>query len=587
MDAISIARVRRHAFALAALAVLAAWLGYLAWVVPSVSRGDFLLAILRVDADFRAGRLLQAITWPFYILGGHIVFYERALQLLNYYLLHYSPDFVKFSCLAAWGLLGLGLWRFVRRLPMGDGAQAAALLLLAVITFNPIAWETIAWPDATVPYLSALIALLFGLGPLVDILRQPAFTGHWRRLVVLCVLVIIGSGVGWAIIPTVMWVALTTGAPERRRARLKAAGAAALVLAAAAAVMIVFLPGILRLGLVTQSLAALPENLGRFVAYFLSLFSTLFGIHERPLGVIAGGAIFLASLLVYARYKRRFGEPSGEEVLYVFGLGGVLLVALGRWKLNMDRGLVVTYYHLFALPAFYGMLVMGLRLLPARRVSRAAIVAAVVLAASIGSQVAFYSRSLVSLADAFRHMIPAVSGWRMTEATRLIGSPGHDQDIFFDYLPRLKAQDRYRSLSRDFHPYRSTRIAPPVETANPRNCNADYRNLQAFETGVDDRAPYTQGYPQYPFHRFVGVARNPADCDQAGVSVSLVDAAGVVQCKSLTTPNVYWHYVSPEHDRILRTPFAFDFSCPMEQGTYYLVSQDPTGKVIESVKVAP
>jgi hypothetical protein len=183
-------------------------------------------------------------------------------------------------------------------------------------------------------------------------------------------------------------------------------------------------------------------------------------------------------------------------------------------------------------------------------------------------------------------MIKAVRGWRMTEATRLIGDPGHNQNIFLDYLPRLKAEGKYRRISRDFVPYRSTRMAPPVVTGNTTSCNQAYHNLEVFESRLDERAHYTMGYPQSPFWRFVGAARNPRNCDDRDLSVSLVDAAGVVQCRSWVTVNVFWHYTSVPHASMVRSPYAFDFSCPMEAGDHFLVTQDRHGGVLETVKVA-
>ena len=580
------AMLRARALPLFALMVLVAWIEYLRRYVPSVSRGDFFLAILREDADVGAGRWSDAIVWPFEILGGHIVFYERVLQLVNYYLFSYSPVFVKTVALGAWVLLAVGLWRFARRLPVGRDAQAGALLALAVISFNPIPWETLAWPDATVPYLSSLIALLFALPYLVRVLDAPSSAGHGSLFVFLCLVVIMGSGVGWAIIPTVMWLMAVASVTERRYARLKVMALVAAVLIGLAAALILLFPRALRLSLVTESLGALPQNFDQFLGYFFSLFATLFGLRERPFSSWVGAGFFIASFAVYLLYKRRFRKVTEEEILYIFGLGSVLLVTLGRWKLNVDRGAAVTYYHLFALPAFYGAIVMSLRLLPAGVMGTGGVAAAAVLVSVMAPQLGFYHHNLQEQSTAYQNMIPAVRGWRMTEATRLIGSPGHNEDIFFDYLPRLKAQGRYRQLSDDYHPYRSSRIAPPRTTTNPRSCSQDYRNLEVFDSRTDDRAAYTQGTPQQPFHRFVGAARNGFDCEQGEISISLVDAAGVVQCKSWTTLAVYWHYDVPQHSEILRSPYAFDFSCPMEAGEYFLVTQDSAGHVLETVKVA-
>jgi hypothetical protein len=360
---------RTDRLAIAGLGILALWLAYLLWRVPIVSRGDFLLAIMRVTENVEEDRWLDALTWPLHILGGHIVFYTRVLQLVNYYGFGYSPVFVKLAAVAAWGLVGWAGWRMLKRQQLAAGAEAATLLLLAVITFNPIPWEVLSWPDSTVPYLSSLIALLFVAPALVRVLNSHTLRGQVGLLAGLCVLVIIGSGVGWAIIPALGWVAVATGFAEGRGKHTKVVIAAVAAALALVAVAVAFFPGQLRLGLVTQSLAALPQNLGAVCGYFFSLFATVVGVSARPLASWVGGAVFAASFLVYLAYKRRFRMATEPELLFIFGVGSLALVSLGRWKLNVDRGTAVTYYHLFGLPAFYGAILMAARLLPAKAAS--------------------------------------------------------------------------------------------------------------------------------------------------------------------------------------------------------------------------
>lgn len=578
-------RLQDRVLGAASLLVLGAWLAYLHERLPQISRGDFLLAVMRVSADFEQGRLLEAITWPLHVLGGHIIFYERILQLVNYYVLGYTPRFVVAAALGAWALLGLGLWRLVARQGLSPAARAGVLLLLALVTFNPIAWETLAWPDSVVPYLSSLVALLFVSPALLGLMNRQELRPVMPRLLFLCFLVIIGSGVGWSIVPAVMWVLVVTAWLQGRRIHMRSLLAAAMLGLAAAAVAILFFARNLRLGLVTDSLQGLDDNLAGFVGYFLSLFATSVGVGERPLSVVVGGIVFCLSLLVYGIYKWRVRGASEPELLFIVGLGSVALVALGRWKLNLDRGTSVTYYHLFALPAFYGAILMAVRILPRRAAAWLPLAASPLLAMALLPAWQFYDTQLRQQADAYRHMIPAVQNWRMSEATRLIGSPGHNDEIFFDYLPRLKEQGRYKTLSSEFHPYRSSSIESPVPTANPRTCSDRYRNLEIFEAAPDVRAVYTMGELPRPYDRFVGVARDPLNCDDGSIAVSLVDSKGVVLCRSATGRNVYWHFEAKGHEDILRSSFAFDFSCPMPAGEHYLVAQDKAGRLLEVVKV--
>lgn len=578
----------RLAAALAALLTVA-WAAYLYVFMPSVSRGDFLLAILRVSAAAREGDWAYALSWPLHVLGGHIVFYERALQLFNYYVLGYSPWFVKICAIAAWMLVGRGLYALVRRSEPAGPAQVVLLVGLVLVSFNPIPWDVLAWPDANIPYLSSLIALLFAGPAIVRLLQAPLDRPATGRLVLLSFLVIIGSGVGWSIVPAIVYlhVVNAVSAGNFRRIRL-IAGAVAVFLVAIYAVIYLFAET-LRMGLVAESLSNLDfTQLG---SYFLALQATLFGIDARPLSVWAGGGLLLAAFAIYVAYKRRHPGATEAELLFVFGLVSLMLVSLGRWKLNMERpgATLPTYYHIFALPYFYGLLLMLARLLPRRGAPwvLAAVFAGVVL--SVAQRLDFYHRNFRGQGDSYAQMLPAVQGWRMTEAIRLIGEAFFNQQIFLEFLPALQQAGKYRSLAADFHPYRSSRIAPPQPTANGNACNPGYRDLHVLEVSRDTRAPYTQGYAELPFHRFVGVARNDRSCQDNHVLVSLVAADGTVSCRSRTTINVYWHYQSAGHEDILRSPYAFDFSCPVETpGPFYLVSTErDTGRVIATVPVLP
>ena len=568
-----------------ALALICAWAGYLWVYMPRVSRGDFLLAILRVSDAVRDHDWLYALTWPLHVLGGHIVFYERALQLFNYYLLGYSPLFVKACAVAAWMLLGWGVLRLVERNEERPAARIVLLVGLFLVSCNPIPWDVLAWPDANIPYLSSLLALLFAGPAILRILDAPMDGAAWRRLALLAILVIIGSGVGWSIVPAIVYILLLNAVLRRdyRHAALIVGVVAALALLAGA-VLFLFTES-LRMGLAAESLAEMDP--AQLASYFLALQGTLFGVGERALAVRVGGALFIAAIAVYLAYKRKHRAVTEPELLFVFGVVSLLLVSLGRWKLNMERPTanLPTYYHIFALPYFYGLLLMLARVLPQRAAAwgMGAVFAAIVAVAA--PRLDYYHRNFRGQGESYSQMVVAVSGWRMTEALRLIGETFFNQQIFLEFLPALKADGKYRALSAEFQPYRSSRISPPQPSANGHGCNMQYRNLDVLNVSRDRRAPYTQGDPEKPFYRFVGVARNPAHCDDGHVAVSLVSADGTVNCKSWTTENVYWHYDAKEHADILRSPYAFDFSCPVETpGPLYLVSSEQKGgRIIDAV----
>jgi hypothetical protein len=580
------ARLRIEAVA---AGLLAAWLAYLYAWVPALSRGDFFLAMMRLARSVEQGNLLYALSWPLHILGGHIVFYTRVLQLANYYLFGFSPLFVKGAAMAAWALLGLGAFLFVRRLPLSPPRRLACLLLLALLTFNPIPWLVIVWADATVPYLSALIALLFVAPTLVAGVEAGWRAAPRPRMALGCVLVIIGSGVGWAILPALGWLAALRLARVGRARRFMLLAAPAAVVATALAWLLLahFSPS-LRLGLVGASLASLPSHPEQAAAYFVSLFATFFGWSRRPWNLVLGAAFLVASLLTYAAHRRREGRASEAELLYVFGLLAMLLVTLGRWKLSADRGEPnpPTYYHLFALPAYYGFIAMALRLLPARRLSRVETGGVALLVLAFLLSMPQYQRKLRELRADFVQMIRPLQGWRMTEATRLIGEPEINQELFFEFLPMLKRGGRWPELSGPFHPYKSSRMAPPQPSAGGSACGS-YRNLQLLLTEPDQRRVYGTALNRPDYRRFVGVARNPARCDETGIAVALVAADGTVLCKTWTTPNVHWYYGAPEHRAVTAAGYGFDFTCPVESGAYYLVSQRTDGRVLESVRVLP
>lgn len=571
-----------------ALGLVGAWAAYLYLFMPPVSRGDFLLAILRESAAMRERDWLYALTWPLHILGGHIVFYERVLQLFNYYALGYSPLFVKYCAIAAWSLAGIGVYRLVERSELGGVAKLVCLLGLALVTFNPIPWDVLAWPDANVPYLSSLVALLFAGGAMVRIVNGPHDAASMRRLAVLGFLVVIGSGVGWSILPALLWLfmwdALQRG--HYRRVRLAVASVAAFAVVAYAVIFLFHKS--LRLGLVAESLVNM--HVPSLLSYFFALQGTLFGIDQRPLNAWAGAGLFAVSCIVFAGYKWKVRRASEPELLFVFGLVAGLLVSLGRWKLSMDRpdAPVPSYYHIFLLPYYYGVLLMLARLLPWRLSPWVMTVAFAGIVASVSQRLLFFDENFRTQGRSYEQMIVAARGWRMTEALRLIGESFFNQQILMEFLPDLKRAGKYQALAGDFHPYKSTKIAPPQASANGHSCNNDYRNLQLLDFSRDQRNPYTQGEPELPFHRFVGVARNYYNCDDESVAISLVTADGTVACTSWTTRSVFWHYQSQQHADILRSPYAFDFSCPVEgPGDVYLVSREQkTGRLLETVKVA-
>lgn len=567
--------------------LLAGWLAYLAANVPAVSRGDFFLAMMRVARSVERGDLLYAITWPVHILGGHIVFYERVLQLVNYYLFGFSPQFVKGAALAAWSLLAFGAFLFVRRLPLSEGARFACMLLLALLTFSPLPWATVVWADSTIPYLSALIALLFVAPALVRGIESGWRAAGRGRMLLCCVAVIFGSGVGWAILPALAWLAaLRKVRRGQGRKVLVVTATAVVVVSALVWLLVTFFWLELRLRDVAVSLATLPANVGRVGAYFLSLLGTFSGVSERPWNLPLGAAFFVASLATCFFYRRREGRATEPELLYLFGMLGLVLVTLGRWKVAVDifGGSPPSYYHLFALPAYYGFIAMALRLLPQRSAPWVGLAALAALGASYAVQTPAYHRELAEQRDLYLNMIRPLQGWRMTESTRMIGGPEINHEVYFDFLPMLKRTGRYSALSGPFEPYKSTRIAPPVPTGNGNSCSA-YRNLDLLLAEPDRRRIYgaAQDLPNY--WRFVGVARQPGRCEQSGLAVSLVDSSGVVLCKSWTTANVHWAFDAPQHRDAAASPFAFDFTCPVENGEYFLVSQDAAGKVLEALPV--
>lgn len=571
-----------------ALALAAAWAAYLVLFMPAVSRGDFLLAILRESAAVRERDWLYALSWPLHILGGHVIFYERVLQLFNYYALGYSPVFVKFCAIAAWSLAGLGLYRLLQRSELGGVAKLVCLAGLALVTFNPIPWDVLAWPDADVPYLSSLVVLLLAGGAMIRLVNGTHDAQSMRKLAVLAILVVIGSGVGWSILPALAWLfvgnAFQSG--NRRHAGLAAAAVAGLLVAGYALVFL--FADTLRLGLVAESLANM--DVAALLSYFFALQGTLFGLDQRPHNVWAGAGLFTVGCLVYAGYKWKVRRASEPELLFIFGVVSLLLVSLGRWKLSMGRpdAPVPSYYHIFALPYYYGLLLMLARLLPWRLSPWVMGAAFAGIVASVSQRLLHFDLNFRTQGEAYVQMIDGARGWRMTEALRLIGETFFNQQIFMEFLPDLKRAGKYSVLAADFHPYRSSRIAPPQPSGNGHSCNNTYRNLHPLDFSRDRRYPYTQGEPELPFHRFVGVARNYYNCDDARVAVSLVTADGTVACTTWTTGNVYWHYVSQQHADILRSPYAYDFSCPVEgPGDLYLVSREQkTGRILETVKVA-
>ena len=569
--------------------LLLAWLGYLSAVVPSVSRGDFFLAMVRLARSVEQGDLLYAVTWPLHILGGHIVFYERVLQLTNYYVFDFSPHFVKAVAMITWVLLAVGVFRFVRRLDLPEWTRFACLLLLALLTFNVTPWFTIVWADATIPYLSSLVVLLLVAPTLVRAVNE-GNVAAWR--IALCmVLVIFGSGVGWSILPAMAWLyALRMFRDGRLRRFLLVAGAGLVFVAVAAWVAVTFFPLALRLGLVEESLANLPGNLGRVLAYFLSLFATFFAISERPWNLWLGGAVFFASLLAYAAWRRRATGASEAELLYVFGVLGMVLVSLGRWKLAVDRGdpSPQPYYHMFALPAYYGFVAMALGRLRIRGSSAWAgvVLLAALLPFHVGQMPAYHRKAMAQRYD-YQQMIVPIQGWRMTESSRLIGEPEINHEIYFEFLPMMKRDGKYPQLSERFHPYRSSRMAPPVATPPRSTCSTGYRDLHLLHAEPDVRAIYGAKADLPDYRRFVGVARAHGDCDAPGIAVSLVSDDGTVSCRTWTTPNVHWHFDVPEHRSIAASGFAFDFTCPVTPGGYFLVSQDRDGAVLDAVRVLP
>lgn len=575
---------RAARFGLPTLAVIlvGAWTAYLHAALPEVSRGDFLLAIIRQSAAVRSGDWLYALSWPVQILGGHIVFYERVLQLFNYYVLDYSPAFVKYCALAIWVLAGAGLYRLVARSGLSGPLELVLLVGLALVTFNPIPWEVLAWPDSNIPYLSVLVVLLFSSDTFVRRLNGPLAAADLLLLALLCVLMIVGSGVGWAILPTLGWLLLLRALANRDLRHLPlvlGGGAAALVLAG---VLVSLFPDTLRLRLVADSLANF--SFGGVGAYFLSLQATLFG-YARRLSAWVGGLVFLLGVVVYVLHKRRYPQVTVPELLFVFGAFSLMLVSLGRWRWALELKGASTYYHLFALPLFYGLLLMLARVLPARSAHWVMGGFFLFTAAAIATKVNFFDRNLRQQGEIYSGMLPAVQGWRMSDTIRLIGEPVINEQILFEFLPDLKAAGKYRSLTADFKPYRSARMAPPRATPNGQTCDPAYRNLHLLETAADRRWSFTTSGTGRPFQRFVGVARNPSACADVRVAVSLVAADGTVQCMSWTTPNVHWYYPAPEHAGATRSPHGFDFSCPVEGGgPYFLVSSTASGdRVLEAV----
>lgn len=140
-------------------------------------RGD---PSIKVDALER-GQWGVAALWLIEPFGGHIVTYTRALQLANYVLADYSPDFVRLSGIAALALAFVSVaWLGFRVL--GRTLPAALIFTLgAWLIASPTIYVLLAWPDSLVPYYGAH-RRVYSVPSRRRSVRQRGFAGSEGRL---------------------------------------------------------------------------------------------------------------------------------------------------------------------------------------------------------------------------------------------------------------------------------------------------------------------------------------------------------------------------------------------------------------------
>jgi hypothetical protein len=584
---------------------LIAWLVYLVDVVPVVSRADFVFALWRLLPSLERGELGSVLLSVFHIFGGHIVAYTRLFQIGNYFLFDYSPVAVKYAGLATFSLAWASFAYMAHRAFQNHFAAAILVLVGTVLICSPVTYGLISWPDAIVPYYSCFIVLSVGLPHVCRWLQRS------RPQDLLCVAlvglaVICGSGVGWAIVPTLILTALlANGCVDRlvqsRRWPLYFFISAVAILVAMLVARLILLRSmttyedVLHLDDARSSLAGLLDNPGLALKFFFAVLATniLLGSVENTYSFGAIAFLFWLCLLLRCVAIRETKNFNIWISFSLFGLLSSLLTAVARWHLMITHELTQAsqYYSVFALPFHLGTLGLAIGLIRhdiSQRTLRARM-AGLVIAVSTASVFVF---AVLNLADRHDDYLRAArEGAALNEASmfgatnrnllllsEFAGVSGFAEMYLYGVLPDFKRVGKYPLLTAGYiedvqafaaehkipQPLPKTRLQqqrtehclPGLGDARLGIAEPDRRRVwrwKKFDAGDN------------VFFRFAGYALNSSDCNRGADFVLAVDRHGKIVCVSRP---------GPENARTLVERFqpprkyhtaVFDFSCPIKR----------------------
>lgn len=584
--------------ALAILVRLAAdFFYYLYLYVPPISRGDFLFEMWRIAPLIEANDTLSVFERVFRLFGGHIVAYKRVLQITNYIFFDYSGNFVRWEALSVYVLALISLIWFSVRV-FGLSLMAGAVLVVGGVQLcSPVPYEVITWSDAVTPYLSCAIVLLF-LGPRIgEILAkdEPRSIREWLFVALFAFLVIIGSGIGWAILPALA-VAYVTGRGyldavfERIRLRsVLIVGGSIVVLALATYCFALWFTDVFsqRYHLNDVNLA-LKQAISRprdFFVYFLALLPSPFMIRPIETAWMHGLVVFCywLILIIAASHFRQLKALTLPVLVTSFALGGAFLVAVGRWEIASSKGILTapTYYSLFVFPLYMGLVpitwevLRRLSILPWLASISALLVCTVIAASEFSRATIIADKEVRSLSEWHVKARDGSRDWNLYDLARLTGDAGWAQLGLFQILSDMKRWGKYPELTRDFindpgafarnHGLSAQRLAgTTTRLGNDGACNVLFGSGALLGSSPDKRAQWHYQETPVNFVRFFGYARHPTKCNKKVDYVFAVDGKGTVICVSRTARPRHWDWPVELHRvAISGSEFVFDFSCPL------------------------
>src|SRR5262245_57496959 len=178
------------------------WFVFLYVTVPDISRADFLWGMWHRAHYIEEGRWGLVFVSIFELFGGHIVAYTRIAQILNYILADYSGTVVRWAAILTYvAAISSFVWLTQRHFP--NSGRLILLLAGVILICSPVPADVIAWAEPVILYFSCFIVLCLSLPYICRTLAATRRSGWraWALLVALVFAIVIGSGVGWAILP--------------------------------------------------------------------------------------------------------------------------------------------------------------------------------------------------------------------------------------------------------------------------------------------------------------------------------------------------------------------------------------------------